>query len=171
MKHRILPILFCTLLALGARASDGTTPPGEAELLAQLQLAQVQAGAGKRAFVEGQLGLTPDEAEAFWPVFDAHQQALAELNRRRVVNILAYARAWESGGIDRKSGDELASEAIAIEEDEAAALKRTYRKLKRALPADKAIRYLQVESKLRAIIRFEQAAAVPYAPIAVDAGG
>ncbi|QDH70444.1 hypothetical protein [Marilutibacter alkalisoli] len=56
-----------------------------------------------------------------------------------------------------------ADEALDIEKDEARQMDRTFRKLRKAVPVVKAARYLQVENKLRAIVRFEQAVQVPYA--------
>jgi hypothetical protein len=39
----------------------------------------------------------------------------------------------------------------------------TYAKARTVLPRRKAVHYLQIESKLRALVRFKQAAAVPVA--------
>jgi len=77
---------------------------------------------------------------------------------------MAYARAWNAGHVTEDDAASLAAEAVAIEVAEADALKRVHRKLKRAVPMLKAARYLQVEYKLRAIVRFEQAARVPFMP-------
>lgn len=165
MRNGLLALLLSTLLPAAAMADQPSArTPAEVEAMAQMQVLQAYVGTGKRAFIEQQLQLTPEEAEKFWPVYDAHQVALADFNRRRVDNILAYARVWNAGRIDDAAATALAKEAIAIEKEEAAQLDRTFGKLKRAVPAVKAVRYLQVESKLRAIVRFEQAAQVPFLP-------
>jgi len=142
--------------AQGAAPADGTNVGA--------MLAQAKTPEGKKALVASSLALTDAEAKKFWPVYDAHQAALSEFNRRRLDNILAYARVWNTGKVDDAAATALAKEAIAIEKQEAAQLERTFGKLKRAVPAVKAVRYLQVEAKLRAIVRFEQAAQVPFVP-------
>jgi len=134
----------------------------EANAVKQLQALQAEIGQGKRAFVEEQLKLTADEAAKFWPVFDEHQAALAKFNKRRLDNIIAYARVYNAGTVSDADANTLAKEALALEKDEAAQLERTYNKLKNVVPAVKAVRYLQLESKLRAFVRVEQAAQIPY---------
>jgi len=134
----------------------------EANAIKQLQLLQSEVGQGKRAFVEAQLHLTEAEAAKFWPVFDEHQAALAKFNKRRLDNIIAYARVYNAGTVSDADANTLAKEALALEKDEAAQLERTYNKLKNVVPAVKAVRYLQLEAKLRAFVRVEQAAQIPY---------
>jgi Spy/CpxP family protein refolding chaperone len=133
----------------------------EQQVLAQTQEGQVKTGPGKRAFIDQQLGLSPQQAAQFWPVYDEHQVSLGELNRRRVENILAYARAWNAGSVDDQTANKLAREAIAIEEDEAKLLKRTYLHASKATSPAQAARYVQVEAMVRAMVRYEEAARVP----------
>ena len=157
--------LVTALLAGPAWSQDAKTSaytPEEADTVAEMQALQTEIGAGKRAFIEEQLSLTPEEAAKFWPVYDAHQQALSAFNQRRLDNILTYARLYNAGSLDDASASKIAEQALELEKDEAVQMERTFRKLKKAVPAVKAARYLQVENKLRAIVRFEQAAQVPY---------
>ena len=158
-------LVIAITLAMGSvQASQAAEPKSaeEAVAIAQMQALQNQVGPGKRAFVELQLQLTAEQAGKFWPVYDAHQAALAKLNQRRIENILAYAKVWNADAMDDAKANTLATEALAIEKEEAAQLERTYKHAKKAIPAKQAVRYLQLESKLRAIIRFEQAAQVPF---------
>ncbi len=53
------------------------------------------------------------------------------------------------------------SEMIAIDHAEASMKKSFVPKLYKALPAVKAARYLQIENKIRAALRYELAEAVP----------
>lgn len=164
--HRIAHLILVTVLLAAPAWSKEVKheyTPEEAQAYANMRALQGQVGAGKRAFVEEQLALTPEQAAKFWPVYDAHQAVLATLNKRRLDNILAYARDWNTDTLDDAAADKLAREALDIEKDEAALMENSYHKLKHAVPALKAVRYLQVESKVRAIVRFEQAAEVPLA--------
>jgi hypothetical protein len=158
---------FGLLLALfsgSALAQDAASAtPSLDDSMTELQAFQAEVGNAKHEFIEQHLGLTADEAKKFWPIFDAHQAALASLNQRRLANIDAYAKLWNESSTDNAAGTKVATEALAIEADEAALMQRTFGKLKKALPIMKSIRYLQFESKLRAIVRFELAAEIPYA--------
>lgn len=116
MRKNLFVALLSVLIPAAAMAAEpATRTPAEAEAVAQMQVLQAYVGSGKRAFIEQQLQLTPEEAEKFWPVYDAHQAALSEFNRRRLENILAYARVWNSGKVDDAAATALAKEAIAIE--------------------------------------------------------
>lgn len=165
-----LPLLArATVLAAALFANApllaGEPPPtlGEARAFAQMQAMQTQMGQDKRAFIDQQLQLSPQESARFWPVYDAHQVALAELNRRRLDNVLLYARAWNSGALDDDTARRLAKEALDIEKDEAVLLQRTFDRASQAIHPAQAARYLQVEAKVRALVRYQQAAQVPLA--------
>jgi len=150
-------------------APDATAPAAAAaeadqpDVMAEMKSLQDQVKAGKRELVEQQMQLTEAQAAKFWPVYDDYQKALSLFNERRVNNILAYAKAWNAGPIDDATAEPLAKAALAIEKDEAVQMEKTYDKAKKAVGASKAVRYLQMESKIRALVRFEQAAQVPLA--------
>lgn len=135
----------------------------EAASVAEMHALEAEIGPEKRAFVAEQLELTPQEDAKFWPIYDGYQDALRAFNQRRLDNILRYARAYNDDAFDDATATAIAEEALDIEKDEAEQMDRTFRKLKKVVPAVKAVRYLQVENKLRAIVRFEQAAQVPFA--------
>lgn len=133
----------------------------ERQVIAKADEGQAEEGPQKRAFIDQQLGLSPQEAARFWPVYEQHQLGLTELTRRRVENILAYARAWNTGSVDDATANRVAREAIAIEEDEAALLKRSYVHASRALSPAQAVRWVQIEAKARALIRAREMISVP----------
>jgi len=162
--------LIATLIAAPIAApawSQETKNPGysaeEAASVAEMHALETEIGPEKRAFIEEQLELTPQEAAKFWPIYDAYQEALRAFNQRRLDNILKYARAYNADALDDKTATAIAEEALDLEIDEAKQMEHTFHKLKKVVPAVEAVRYLQVESKLRAIVRFEQAAQVPLA--------
>ncbi|KAF1690445.1 hypothetical protein [Pseudoxanthomonas koreensis] len=165
MKKKFAVLLMATLLSSTAQARQPAPPNADDEpLYAGMRLLQAQTAEEKRAFVAAQLQLDETQAPRFWPVFEEHQEALSALNQRRLENILAYARAWNDDSLDDSRAAELAEQALSIEEDETALLKHTYHKLKRVVPASKAVSYLQLESKIRAVVRYEQAVSVPLLP-------
>ena len=165
MKKTFAILLAAALLSSAAQAKQPPQPnPEDEPLYASMRLLQAQTAEEKRAFIGAQLQLDETQAARFWPVFEAHQQALSALNQRRLANILAYARAWNEDSLDDRQAAELAEQALAIEEDETALLKHTYHELKRVVPASKAVSYLQLESKIRAMVRYEQAVNVPLLP-------
>jgi hypothetical protein len=157
--------LVAALFAAPAWAQESTdtgNSADEAAAVAEMHAIEAEIGPGKRAFIEEQLQLTLQEDAKFWPIYDAHQEALLAFNQRRLDNILRYARAYNDDAMDDATALAIAEEALGLERDEAKQMEHTFHKLRKAVPVVKAARYLQVENKLRAIVRFEQAAQVPY---------
>ncbi|UHQ19378.1 hypothetical protein LVB87_14500 [Lysobacter sp. KIS68-7] len=157
-------LILAATLAVTSPLMAGNLPNptlDEAKVLAQAQEMQNQTQPEKRKFVKNELALTPEQAEQFWPIYDEHQLALRELNRRRIENILSYARAFNQGSLNDKTANALAREVFDIEKDEVALLKHTYRYASEATSPVQAALYVQIEAKLRARLRFEETDMLP----------
>jgi len=59
---------------------------------------------------------------------------------------------------------QFSDEALAIDQDEITMRKTYAGRLSRVLPGKKVARYLQVENKIRAAIRYQLAAGIPLVP-------
>ena len=117
--------------------------------------------ADKKLLVAANMDLTEDEAKGFWPVYDAYQKELQQLNGRLEKAIKSYAAVYEQGTVPNETAKQLLDEALAIEEAEVE-LKRAYvPKLEKVLPMSKVARYLQIETKIRSAIKNELAAGIP----------
>ena len=107
------------------------------------------------------LQLTDAEGTAFWPVYDAYQKDLQQINQRMTAVVLAYANAYNKGPVANDTAKKLLGESVAVDEAEAK-LKSTFLpKVLAALPATKAARYIQIENKIRAVVRYELAEGIP----------
>ena len=125
----------------------------------QVLLEKVRAD--KKLLVAANMDLTEDEAKRFWPVYDAFQQDLQQINGRLEKAIKSYADVYEQGSVPDATAKQLLDEALAIEEAEVQ-LKRAYvPKLEKVLPMSKVARYLQIETKIRSAIKNELAAGIP----------
>lgn len=126
-----------------------------------MQILRDKLKADKKVLVAANMQLTDAEAKAFWPIYDQYQSDLSAINKRLGEGILAYASAYKAGSISDASAKRFLDEAIAIDDAEARLRKDYAAKLTAAIPAAKAARYLQIESKIRAAIRYELAAEIP----------
>jgi len=117
--------------------------------------------ADKKLVVAQNLGLTDAEGAKFWPVYDAYQADLQKINERMAAAIQAYANAYNKGPVTNEVAKPLLDEALAVDDAEAAMKKAAVPKILAALPAMKAARYIQIENKIRAAIRYELAASIP----------
>ena len=149
-------VTACVMVAgLVCPAMAQTTGTTNMEILRQ------KIKADKKLVVAQNLKLTDAEGTAFWPVYDAYQKDLQQINQRLGAVIVAYADAYNKGPVANDVAKKLLDEAVAVDDAEAK-LKASYvPKILAALPATKAARYIQIENKIRAAIRYELAAGIP----------
>lgn len=126
-----------------------------------MQILAQKVKADKKLLVAVNMQLTDAEASGFWPVYDAYQKDLEAIDGRLVRMIAAYADAYNAGPVANDTAKQLIDEYLAIEQDEAK-MKRSYvPKLAEVLPGAKVARYIQVETKIRALVRYDLAGRIP----------
>lgn len=146
-------LIFAATLTLPIYAEENATD--------NMEILREKVNADKKLLVASNMNLTETEAKAFWPVYDAYQKDLLQINERLAKLINDYAIAFNKGAVLNETATQLIDEVIAIEMAEAN-LKRSYvPKLKEVLPGTKVARYIQIENKIRALVRYELAAAIP----------
>jgi hypothetical protein len=155
MKKLLWPVICAAALLVAPVYAQSTS----ADM--NMQILRDKLKADKKVLVAANMQLTDAEAKAFWPIYDQYQNDLNAVNKRLGEAILAYADAYKAGPISDATAKKFLDEAIAIDDAEAKLRKDYAAKLTVAIPAAKAARYLQIESKIRAAIRYEMAAAIP----------
>ncbi len=119
--------------------------------------------ADKKLVVAANMELTDAEAQGFWPIYEAYQGDLKWVNQRLINALFNYADAYKQGSITDAQATLMISEAVATERFEADMLESYAARLTGVLSPWKIVRYLQIERKIRAAIRFEFAKGVPLA--------
>ena len=152
---RRLTAALTMVFGLTALALAQTPAPTNMDILRQ------KVKADKKLVVAENLKLTDAEGAKFWPVYDAYQKDLQQINERLKAVILAYADAYNKGAVDDATAKKLIEDASAVDDAEATLKRTTLPKILGVLPAAKAARYVQIENKIRAAIRYELAAGIP----------
>ena len=117
--------------------------------------------ADKKFVVATNMELTESEAKNFWPIYNEYQKDLQNINGRILTVLESYAADFKSKSLTDDKAKKLIDEALAIDQAEAN-LKSTYApKLGKALPVRKVARYLQIENKIRAVVKYDLAQGVP----------
>lgn len=154
---RISKLLILCVIALSfvpAYAQDKTDDTNMQILLEKVK-------ADKKLVVAANMELNEEEQKSFWPIYEAYQRDLLGINQRLGKTIAAYADAYNKNQLTDELASKLTSEALAIDQDEIT-LRKTYAsRLIKVLPAKKAARYLQIENKIRAAIRYNLAVGIP----------
>jgi len=138
---------------------------GNVDEVTDMQALRQAVRTDKKAFVASTLQLTDAEAKRFWPVYDAYQRDLDMANRvraRAVENVVV-----KGNPISDLYAKNLANDLIAADELELKARRTLHNRLikplpgRSVMPAAKAARYLQLESKIRILLAYDIAATIP----------
>jgi hypothetical protein len=117
--------------------------------------------ADKKLLIASNMDLTDQESKAFWPLYEGYQKDLEQLNRRLGELINEYAEAYNKGSVPEDVAKDLINESLKTEGAEVKMRREYAEKLAKVLPATKVARYLQMENKIRAAIKFDLAANIP----------
>jgi len=147
----VLAVLMGSVLPATAQDSSDTN----------MEILKQKLKADKKLIVAGNMDLSEADAKKFWPVYDAYQKDLEQVNQKLGQTIKEYAEAFNKGPVQDNTAKKLLSEALSLEEQETK-LKRTYaEKLEKVLPYSKVARYIQIETKIRSLIKMELAQQIP----------
>ena len=159
MRPVIRGVILCltALVAVPVFAQEQTTDTNMQILLDKVK-------ADKKLVVAANMELNDADGKAFWPIYEAYQKDLQAINDRLSRTILAYADAYNKSTLTDAQAKQFSDEALAIDQDEITMRKTYAGRLSRVLPGKKVARYLQVENKIRAAIRYQLAACIPLVP-------
>lgn len=150
---RFVLIVLCMSMMAPAFAKDGDT--------ANMDILREKMKADKKLVVAANMGLTDAEGQKFWPIYEGYQRDLKKVNEQMLKVITAYADAYNKGPLSDNVAKNLLRDAMDVEEAELK-LKRKYAPIvEKSIGAAKAARYMQVESKIRAALKYEMADQIP----------
>ena len=160
MKRKNLAILVLTLAAVMTIlvVSPAVSQDKPAD---NMQILRDKVKADKKLLVAANMELTESEAKGFWPVYEKYQKDLSVINQRIAKLIESYAEAYRAGNITDEKARKLTAELVAIEQSEGGLQASYVPKLSKVLPPKKVARYLQIENKIRAAVKYELAANIP----------
>ena len=126
-----------------------------------MQILREKVKADKKLLIATNMELTESEAKGFWPVYEWYQRKLTAINQRMVKLIESYAADYQANTLTDEKAKKLTEELVAIGKAETELQAASVPKLSKVLPPKKVARYLQIENKIRAVVKYELAKAVP----------
>jgi hypothetical protein len=157
LKTGVVIVMVAALVGLAIPAAAQQKPADN------MQIFMEKVKADKKLLVADNMGLTESEAKGFWPVYEGYQKGLAAINQRIVKLIESYAAEYRADTLTDEKSKKLIDEMVAIEQAEVDLKKSYVPKLNKVLPPKKVARYLQIENKIRAVVKYEIAGGVPLA--------
>jgi hypothetical protein len=102
-----------------------------------------------------------DDSAKFWPIYSEYDAELTKLNNLRVKNIEDYAQNYTQ--MTDEKADALIQKAMDYQKQRPELLAKYYERMKQALGAVSAARFLQVEHQLLLLIDLQIASSLPIA--------
>ena len=164
MSTRTVKALWALFIVSALMAAVATFP---VPALAQdkpadnMQILGEKMKADKKLLVATNMDLTESEAKGFWPVYEEYQKDLATINQRIGKLVESYATDYRANTLTDEKAKILIDELVAIEQAEAWIKTSYVPKLSKVLPPKKVARYLQIENKIRAVVKYGLAEGVP----------
>jgi hypothetical protein len=143
-------------------AQQPAQPPAEetrAQVMEEIQLTRTAIQAERQAIVTMAMDLTPEEMQAFWPLYRQYRLEAMKVGDRVLELITTYADNYEN--LTDEVADKLLTEFVNIEKERARLKAKYLPKFKKVLPPRKVVRFYQVENKLDIAILSEVAQNVP----------
>ena len=146
-------LLICGTAALAQSTPAPAAAPAGAQkenIAEDIKLLRKDVRAEKQKIMGAAMGLDADQSKKFWPIYKEYDRQLTKLNDVRLGNITAFAQNY-SNMTDNKA-DEIVNAAISYHKKRIDLLASTYDKVRAALGAPLAARFVQVESTLNNLI-------------------
>jgi len=162
----LLTLLACSSAAFAqgtAQAQNSTqvvtTDTQEKNLQEYIDLLRSDIRQQKSQIVGAVMLLDVDQATKFWPIYAEYDAELRKLNDQRVANIKEYARNYDN--MTDAKADELIQKAMNYRKQRAELLAKYYVRVKEALGAVEAARFVQIEDQLLMIIDLQISSSLP----------
>ena len=158
----IIPVLCVgTALLTGQTvgAQDKAVDPPPAKEQAAIRLTADRIRTERKAIVTDYMHLTPEEAQKFWPIYDAYQQDLSVPQKRLGDLALKFGQAY--GTVTDEDAKKFLEDYLNAEKN-ILDRKRTYvGRFGKALPTKKVLRLYQLENRMDATIDYNLAGDLP----------
>lgn len=125
----------------------------------QIILKQVQTD--KRAVYARTLQLTDSESRAFWPIYDEYEVAAKKVDDKFLALVDEFAQKYAT--MTDADAAQMLKTKMALEQERMALKQKYTKKIAKAVPATKALRYAQVETRIENMIRRDVYSLIPLA--------
>ena len=154
-KIHFLPLAaLLAITGVGAASAQGTVNMTDQD---QLLISQIQTD--KRAVVLKTMNLSDAQVAVFTPIHDQYQAEMKKLLQRNSDLVNKYAATYDT--MSDADAKKLLEEAFKLRIERTETLRKYARKMEKVLPATKVLRFVQIESKLTALLDWQAAQLIP----------
>jgi hypothetical protein len=114
----------------------------------------------KKATIAEVMGLSKEEADVFWPLYNEYNNKMSDIQNERIKVIMDFAEHYD--GLTGEKANELMTRAMATDQQLLKLKKNYYKKFKKIIPLGKAALYFQAENKIETLINAQLALEIPF---------
>jgi len=151
-----LAVLAFGTLALAAPCAAQAYPANAKD---DIELTRADVRAQRQEITQKLMELTPEESEAFWPVYREYQGEKDKLGDQRVTMIETYLK--NSATMTDEQADDLLKNWFKLREQQLGLQKKYVGKFHKVLPTVKVARLYQIDNALDAVISANLQANMP----------
>ncbi|MGH7780821.1 MAG: hypothetical protein ACREQR_13445 [Candidatus Binataceae bacterium] len=125
------------------------------------QIDLAAAHAERKAAVNDNMGLTADEAKAFWPLYDEYEGKMDKIETRHIKEVHEYAKHYAT--LTDADAKAKLDEVVSIQQAILDTQKDYIPKFRGVISEMKTTRFFQIDNKLRALVQCDLAQSIPLA--------
>jgi Spy/CpxP family protein refolding chaperone len=155
----VATLALCCTFSNASITSAQSHPDHEVKTQKQLDIAAARAN--RKALVGANMDLTKEQAEKFWPLYDAYEAKMDRIEERHAAEVKAFAEHFQT--LTPADADRKLDEVIAIRQARLDVQKEFVPKFRAAISSVQTTRFFQIDNKLNAMIQCDLAQALPLA--------
>ena len=154
-QYRVVSIVF-VLLTISSFANS-QAPDRDVQLATARELIQM----GREEAINEEMRMSPEQAEAFWPLYKEYRGDLAVVQDRYIVMVVDYIGDYYDYKLTDDDAERILKDYFSIRKDILNIRERYVRKFGKILPPGSVMRLYQLENKIEAEVNVAIAQTVP----------
>jgi hypothetical protein len=150
-----------TAASKGIVLDNRTTKPSDQDLniRAYIELLRSDVRSQATNIVQEVMKLSDEDGEKFWPIYREYELELSKQGDRKLALIKEYTQKYDS--MTDEIADKLVRGTFELEQARQELKKRYYERIKQALSAKLAARFLQVNNQILMLVDLQIASSLP----------
>ncbi len=152
MKYPVRIILFFLSIALSAA-------PMLAQVQYQMELTRSAIQSERNGLMVRFMGLSPQEALDFWPVYQEYRTLMSEIGDRTEKLLTQFVEGQDN--LSNQQALAMLDESMKIQEAELKLKKKYVAEFQKVIPPKKVVRFFQIDNKMDAMVNYNLAGSIP----------
>jgi len=128
-----------------------------------IEVARTVVTADRKAVAIAAMDLTEAEGKSFWPLYREYRLAMDKISDERMELVLKYAKLYPN--VSEEQAKDMLKTYTSLEQKQVDKRNVYLKKFSKVLPAAKALRFAQIETRLDLLVHLNLAARIPLTPI------